>query len=782
MGRFLSLLGELTLEEKATLIHAATVFYSGGVERLGIPGLKTSDGPNGVRQDFRDDCFIGIKDTSDQVTWMPSNTCLATTWNPDLAGRFGEVLGEEARGRGKDVILAPGINIKRTPLCGRNFEYMSEDPVLIGELVVPLIQGIQKSDVAACVKHYALNNQELERLSVEPVVDEKTLQELYLPAFKKACLEGDSYSIMGAYNRAFGEYSCSSKHLMVDILREMWNYKGVAMSDWGAVQETDATADHGVDLEMSVSPPFNEYYLADPLVEKVRAGEIPESKVDEKVERILRMLDRIRAGEPDRSQGRYNTVDHQQTIQEVAEEGIVLLKNDTAHLPLSPLREDGTYKKVLVVGDNATRNHSIGGGSSEIKALYNITPMMGLKMTRGGDVEYKYMKGYFVDDEDHLSVNDEWEAMSEERAESLNDTADQKPYAEIVAELVMYEPPKLDEEAAKKDFEERILPNRKKYRDEVMAAISDYDEVIFIGGLNHAYDVEGYDKESITLPYAQDELISAMADAVGEKLTVVIMCGSAVEMPWADKVHSLIQTSYAGQNGGLALARILYGDVNPSGKLPETYPICLADTPTEKYDSYPGIFFSDNGEQLPDEKVWELGLKAYQSGHRRCEYKEKLMVGYRYYETEDVDVRFPFGYGLSYTTFEVSGCESVVTGSLSGKSYRGDFRSEVLDGEDDPLQIVVKGLLKNTGSRSGKEVLQLYIGSPEADQPVKLLKSFIKINAEAGKTVPFSMTIGEDDLSTYDVDKNAFCTKSGEYKLYLGTSVKDIVYEATVTI
>ena len=765
MGKFTSLKDQLTLEEKASLIHAATVFYSGGVERLGIPGLKMSDGPNGVRQDFRDDCFIPIGDTTEQITWMPSNTCLATTWNPELAERFGEVLGEEARGRGKDVILAPGINIKRTPLCGRNFEYMSEDPMLVGELVVPLIRGIQKNDVAACVKHFALNSQEMERLSVEAVVDEKTLQELYLPAFKRAVTEGDSYSIMGAYNRFNGEYCCCNKHLLVDILRDMWGYEGVAISDWGGVQETDATADHGVDIEMSVSPPFNEYYLADPLIEKVKAGEIPESKLDEKVERILRMLDRLKVDEPDRKQGSYNTPAHQQIVQEVAEEGIVLLKNDANHLPLSPRKEDGKPKKILVVGDNATRNNGVGGGSSEVKMLYAITPMLGLKMTRGGDVSYTYMPGYYVDDEKHLSVNDEWQEMSEERAENVGDEAPKLSYPEIVAMLVMYEPPKLGGEEAERDYRERILPNQEKYRDEVLKAIPDYDEVIFIGGLNHAYDVEGYDKTTLELPYAQNELIRAMADAAGEKLTVVIMSGSAVEMPWADEVHSLLQMSYAGQNAGLALARVLYGDVNPSGRLPESYPFCLADTPTEKYGSYPGTFFSDEGEELPDEKVREMGLKAYQTGHRRCEYSEKLMVGYRYYETEQVEVRFPFGFGLSYTTFAVSDCQASVTGAIG-----------------DGLEIAVKGVLKNTGARAGKEVLQLYIGSPETDQPVMLLKSFVKLEAAPGEIVPFRLVLGEKDLATFDTDAGAFSTKAGEYMLYLGTSVKDIFFETGVKV
>ena len=746
MGKYTELRDKLTIEEKAALIHASTFFNSGKVDRLGIPGLKMDDGPNGVRQEFEPASWRPIGDTADLVTWMPSNTCLASTWNKELAGKFGEVLGEEARGRGKDVILAPGINIKRTPLCGRNFEYMSEDPVLAGEIAVPLIKGIQKNDVAACVKHFALNNQELERLLVEAKVDEKTMQELYLPAFKKACTEGDSYSIMGAYNRANGEYCCNNKHLLVDILRDMWNYKGVVVSDWGGVQETEATIDHGVDIEMSIFDAFDDYFLANPVIKLVKEGKVSEEKLNERVDRILALIEKLHIGEPDHKQGSLNTHEHQDIIEEVAEEGIVLLKNDANHLPLSPVREDGTYKKVLVVGDNATRNNGLGGGSSEIKMLYTITPMLGLTMNRGGDVVYKWLPGYYLDNEDELSVNDAWQESSLETQEQVQSGEKEGDYAELVKEMVMYAPEETRDDAAiKKDFEERILPRREAYKKAVLDAIPDYDEVIFVGGLNHAYDVEGYDKKSITLPYAQDELIEAMADKAGEKLTVVLMCGSAVEMPWIDKVHSLLQLSYAGQNGGLALAKVLYGDVNPSGKLPETYPIKLADTPTEKYGSYPG----------------EIGPE----GHRVCEYTEKLMVGYRYYETEKVDVLFPFGFGKSYTTFAIEDSSYNITGTLGNG-----------------LSIEVTGNLKNTGAVDGKEVIQLYVGLPESDQPVKLLKSFEKIEVAAGESKEFSLSIGEEDLETFDTDSNSFSAKAGTYHLYMGTSVRDIVYEVEVSL
>ena len=365
MKHYSSLLTELTLEEKITLIHASGLFQSGGVSRLDIPPLKMSDGPSGVRQEFQNDAWIPNGNSMDSVSWLPSNTCLCSTWNRRLARKFGEVLGEEARGRGKDIILAPGINIKRTPLCGRNFEYMSEDPVLTGELVVPLIGGIQEYDVAACVKHFALNNQETDRLSVEVEVDEKTLHELYLPAFYAAAVTGGSHSIMGAYNRYDGDFCCEGQKLLFTILRDKWGYDGVTISDWGAVHDTEKTALHGVDIEMSITPDFDDYKLARPLLQAVEDGRIPEEAIDKKVSCILALYERLHIGDENRKKGTINTPEHQQIIQEIAEEGAILLKNDNKQLPLPK-----DTKRILVVGDNAKRTHAAGGGSAEIKALY----------------------------------------------------------------------------------------------------------------------------------------------------------------------------------------------------------------------------------------------------------------------------------------------------------------------------------------------------------------------------------------------------------------------------
>lgn len=702
-----SLLTELTLEEKITLIHASGLFQSGGVSRLDIPPLKMSDGPSGVRQEFQNDAWIPNGNSMDSVSWLPSNTCLCSTWNRRLARKFGEVLGEEARGRGKDIILAPGINIKRTPLCGRNFEYMSEDPVLTGELAVPLIGGIQEYDVAACVKHFALNNQELDRLSVEVEVDEKTLYELYLPAFYAAAVTGGAHSIMGAYNRYDGDFCCEGQKLLFTILRDKWGYDGVTISDWGAVHDTEKTALHGVDIEMSITPDFDDYKMARPLLQAVEDGRIPEEAIDKKVSCILALYERLHIGDENRKKGTINTPEHQQIIQEIAEEGAILLKNDNKQLPLPK-----DTKRILVVGDNAKRTHAAGGGSAEIKALYEITPMLGLRMLLGGDTVIDWLAGYYIDNEEHVKGEVDWQSVSLEVDYSTAEGKDK--------------------------LEQEIIPVRNKLLREAVEAAPDYDEVIFVGGLNHAFDVEGFDRMSLTLPYGQNEVIEALAEATPH-LTVVLINGGALEMPWADKVSAIIQTSYNGMNGGFALAKILFGDVNPSGKLAETYPICLADTPTEHYHSSP------------------------EPKRRYAVYKEGLLVGYRYYTTKQIPVRFPFGHGLSYTDFSLLGTTHEVHAATA---------------DDEPV-LTVTTTLANTGRCAGKETLQLYIGIPEEEQPVKVLKQFEKVSLSAGEEKEVSLTLCQRDLMVYSVATGSFSLPAGEYRLYLGTSVEEICYEAT---
>ncbi|MCH5266010.1 MAG: glycoside hydrolase family 3 C-terminal domain-containing protein [Lachnospiraceae bacterium] len=718
MQKLTDLLPQLTLEEKITIIHAAGLFRTGGVARLNIPGLHMSDGPNGIRQEFEDNAWQPKPEGGDYASWLPSNTCLASTWNPELAFCFGQVLGNEARGRGKDIVLAPGVNIKRTPLCGRNFEYFSEDPVLTGTLAASLVHGIQENDVAACVKHFALNNQEQNRLEVEVEIDEKTLHELYLPAFYDAAVEGGSLSIMGAYNRYHGEFCCESRKLLQEILRDKWHYDGVTISDWGGVHHTEETALHGVDIEMSVTSDFDNYQMASPLYEKIKAGEIPEAAIDEKVLRILSLMDKLRMNEPYRRAGGFNLETHHQTIERIAAEGIVLLKNEKEHLPLQAGSDATAPKKILVVGDNATRSHASGGGSAEVKALYEITPFLGIRMTLGGNTVCDWLPGYYVDNEEHLHVEGgDWQA------DSLNEYHHKSGNPE--------------------NLSERIHSLRKQYLEQALAAAPDYDEVIFIGGLNHSFDVEGVDRPDMKLPYGQDEVIAALADKV-ENLTVVLINGSPVEMPWAHKVHSLLQTSYCGMHGGLALAKVLFGDINPSGKLPETYPLRLADTPTCQYHSYPG-------EPTPD-------------GHPHVVYSEKLMVGYRYYTTRQIPVLFPFGHGLSYTSFS---CQ--------------DFQTEIQE-QTDEWQVTVSCEIQNTGQHYGKETLQLYVGIPEEGQPKMALRSFAKIALESTEKQEVSLTLSQRDFATYSVEEGRFIAWPGNYTLYLGTSSENILYETSVKL
>lgn len=708
------LIKELTLEEKISMIHGAEFFRTKGVKRLVIPPLVFSDGPSGVRQDFEPAAWNPIGDSSDKVSWLPSNTCLASSWNPELAYQFGEILGEETRGRGKDMILAPGINIKRTPLCGRNFEYMSEDPFLTASIAVPLIDGIQKSDVSACVKHFALNNQEFERMSVEAVVDERTLFELYLPAFK-ACT--NSLAFMASYNRFEDVHVCESKRLLTDILRDKWGYDGVTVSDWGGVHDTKSSANAGLDIEMSVTPDFDDYFFAKPLLTAVKNGEVSEEVIDEKVRRILLLMKRLHMLDGERKSGCYNTVKHQAGILEIAEESIVLLKNEKSRLPLNL-----ENKRIAIIGDNAIRSHANGGGSSEINTLFDISPLLAMKMEFGGNSEIFYAPGYYIENEQKVIGEVDWQADSLAVDYSTPDN--------------------------QKRLQEEILPKRKQLLDEAVALAEKCDEIIFIGGLNHAYDVEGFDRPDMKLPYGQDELIEALGRA-NENLTVVLICGSPLEMPWLNQVHSLIQTSYMGMYGGVALTNVLTGKVNPSGHLPETYPLTLESSPAHCIGEYPGTFTKDESTE-----------------HRKTHYSEGLFIGYRYFITEKQPVAFPFGHGLSYTTFDYSDIEAKT------------------DITDTNIKVSVSFTLKNTGAYDGKEVIQLYVGQNNApvSRPSYELKAFQKKYTKAGQSVQVTLNLTANSFAYYDTATGYYTAQKGTYQIYIGSSSTDIRLQTEVTL
>ena len=696
------LVKELTLDEKISMIHGNGLFRTGGVERLGIPPLVMTDGPIGVRADFEDKKWIPSGMTSDYTSYFPSGSALAATFNVDMAKKNGQVLGEEARGRGKDVILAPSINIKRTPLCGRNFEYMSEDPKLVEEMCAPFIQGIQENDVSACAKHLAANAQETDRMAVDTLVDERTMQELYYKGFLAAIKEGNSYSLMGAYNKLNGEFCCTSKQLLNDVVRKEWNYDGAIISDWGGTHDTVEAAESGLDIEMDVHYDFDNHYLANPLKQKIQNGELSEELVNEKVRNILRLMKRLKMigdEKEERKSGTFSTLEHHQAALDIARESVILLKNEDTRLPI----QTKGLKRIAVIGENGIRIHSNKGGSSELKALYEVSPLLGIKKILGGNVSVEFAKGYECVDKLESIYDDEesWQASSTQ---------------EVDISKIRVE--------AESEEEDRLLK-------EAVELAKSCDEVIFIGGLNHAYDLEGVDRENMVLPYKQDRVIEAVLD-VNPNTVVVMVAGSPVEMPWADKAKAIVFQYYAGMEGGTALAEVLFGKVNPSGKLPETFPYHAEDC---------------------------LPVQLGEMSKTGCiSFKEELKVGYRQYDTEQKEVAFCFGHGLSYTKFEYS-----------------DLEVSVEESEED-VSVCVTVKVKNTGTMDGKEVVEVYVGDQECSvwRPVHELKAFTKVLLKSGEEKQVELNLAKDAFSYFHIESKKFIIEEGAFTIEVGASSRDI--------
>lgn len=722
--RFLS---KMTLEEKIAMIHGDALFYSGAVERLGIPAVHMSDGPMGVRNEFPRASWVPVGNTDDYVTYCISNSAVAATWNRKIAYEAGQILGEEARGRGKDMILGPGINIKRVPVNGRNFEYMSEDPYLTAELVVPMVQGIQECDVAACVKHFALNNQETNRVWVNVEIDERALREIYLPGFEAALVKGKAHALMGAYNLFRGVHCCESKELLNEILREEWGYDGVVVSDWGAVHHTRAASEASLDLEMNVTIDFDNYCLAEPLKKAIEEGEVKESDIDEKVRHLLLMMFRLKmidaAGHPTRKAGCYNTPEHRGKVFHAAKEAIVLLKNEQALLPL----KQESLKKLLVIGDNANRMHSLGGGSAEIKALYEISPLMGLKSQLGGNTQVTFAKGYYVSPKEEPDVN--WQENS------TKDGYGQEALKE-----------------AGSTVSEEVLAKRKALREEAVELAKRAEYVILAVGLNHDYDVEGYDRSTMELPYDQDTLISQVL-AVNPNTIIVMMAGSAVSMgKWKDQAKAIVWYGYCGMEGGNALAEVLLGKVNPSGKLPESIPYCMEDSGAFALGEFPG-------RSLTEKEVSKM------HAHTTETYKDSIYVGYRYYETYKVPVQFCFGHGLSYTDFTYSDITFV-------KAHAVESGENALDRVAATVYVTVT----NTGNRAGKEVVQVYIGKKgsKIERALKELCGFEKVELAAGESCVAEIPLTNRAFSYYSVEEKAFTVEPGQYQIYVAKSLQDV--------
>ncbi len=672
------------------MCHAQSKFSTPGCPRLGIPEIWMSDGPHGVRMEFVWDDWQHAHWTNDSCTAYPALTCLAATFNPELSYRYGKALGEEARFRRKDIILGPGVNIYRTPLSGRNFEYMGEDPYLSSVMVVPYIRGVQENGVAACVKHFVLNNQEKWRDTINVVVSERALNEIYLPAFKAAVTEGGVWAVMGSYNKYKGEYCSHNDTLINEILKKEWAFDGVMLTDWGSAHNTNEAALNGLDLEMGtwtngltwgISSAYDKYFLAKPFLEKIKSGELPESLLDEKIRRILRLCFRTNMNRQ-RPLGRKLTEEHTDIARKVAEEGIVLLKNEKDFFPIRP----GRYKKIAVIGENAVKKLTEGGGSSELKAHREVSPLQGL-VDKYGAEHIVYSMGYASGAPDYSR-----ELPSGYDADSLVRSA--------------------------------------------VAVAKAADVVLFFGGLNKNFqqDCEGDDRKSMDLPFGQDKLLDEILK-VNKNVGVIIVSGNAVSMPWLDKVNGLMQSWYLGSEAGNATARVISGEVSPSGKLPFSIPRRL----------------EDNGAHY-------FGEKSYPGDGKTIYYMDDIFVGYRWHDTRKIPSLFPFGYGLSYTEFKYGEV------STDRKVYA----------EADTVKVLVK--ITNTGSMAGAETVQLYVSqdSPSLSRPVKELKGFRKQFLNRGEEKTVTLEIPVKDFALYDDRVSRWVVEPDKYTLQVASSSRDI--------
>lgn len=694
-------LARLTTREKIDLIHAQSKFCSKGVARLGIPELWTTDGPHGIRPEVLWDEWEQAGWTNDSCVAFPALTCLAATWDRDLSRLYGISLGEEARFRGKDVVLGPGVNIYRTPLNGRNFEYMGEDPYLAARMVVPYVQGIQSLGVAACVKHYALNNNELNRHTTNVILDDRALYEIYLPAFKAAVQQGDAWSIMAAYNLYDNQHLCHNARMLNDILKQEWGFKGAVISDWGGTHDTLEAITNGLDLEFGswtnglyagTSNAYDNYYLAKPYLDLISQGKVGTSELDDKARRVLRLI-MLTAMDHSKGSGSMCSEAHYAAARRIGDDGIVLLRNERHVLPISK-----PAARILVVGENAIKMMTVGGGSSSLKVQREISPLDGIRRAaQAHGMSVDYARGYVGD------VTGEYNGVV-----TGQNLKDDRSAAELITEAV--------EKAARADY------------------------VIFVGGLNksNGQDCEDSDRASLSLPYAQDDVITALA-AANPNLIVVNVSGNAVAMPWVNKVPAILQSWFLGSEAGNSIADVIFGDVNPSGKLPFTFPVRLSDSAAHHLGAYPGTKRSDSD-------IVDL------------EYKEGILVGYRWHDTKKIKPLFAFGHGLSYTDFKF--------GKMTAD------RDEI--NPDEKVTFTVS--VTNTGSVAGAEVVQLYISDPRCSvlRPAKELKAFEKVWLKPGETKEVKLTIGRDALSYFDAEKHEWVAEPGQFVASVGPASDNI--------
>jgi beta-glucosidase len=809
-------LNELTLAEKIQLCHGSSKFSVRGISRAGVPDMAMSDGPHGVRREISADSWEPVETGEDYSTYLPAGTAVAATWNTEMGKLHGSVLGAEARERRKDVILGPGFNIIRTPLCGRNFEYYSEDPYLISSLVGGVVRAIQEQGTAACAKHFACNSQELNRSGVNAMPSERALREIYLPGFK-AAVDAGVLTVMGAYNFFRGQWCCQNDALLNGILKNEWGFAGAVISDWNGVQKNSyEPAYNGMDIEMGTEKPYHEYWLADPFKHAIENGLMETEILNDKVRRYLFVLYSIGAmgaKRKNRPDGERNSKKHQDRALAIAEEAIVLLKNTDNLLPFSE-----KHKRILVVGDNAVRVHHAGGASSAVKALYEVTPLEGIKKLTAGWASVEYIadpvpaagfsipatilspadtgagvngwRGYIYDQRqwapdlipsgeiaftemdfdwknglsDKIKSEFDWHMVFETTLTAPEDGICQfildgtqeaglyMGYEQLIVRSETEGEPDTGTVSLKmekgKAYELAVFVQPKKVNptkhvrltwippgseaekvslEVLKGKAAAADAVIYVGGLTHQEDTEGKDKGSLSLPGLQDEIIPALAEA-NSNFAALMTGGSPYAMPWIEKVPAVVHMWFAGMEGGTAAARILFGRVNPSGKLPFTFPVKLEDSPAHFLDDY-------------NQSV--------------CYYKEDIFVGYRWFDRRRIDPLFCFGHGLSYTVFEYT--------NLAIKA-------------DKKREIGVSFCLTNVGAIAGAEAVQLYLGDDECSvaRPIRELKGFKKIFLSPGESRIISMILTEEDVSFFHPTKRQWMYEPGRFTVEIGSSSRDL--------
>ena len=712
-----AVIAQMTLEEKVNMLHSKTNMSSAGVERLGIADMHYADGPFGIREEGVPDGFQSAGWQLDSATYFPTGSALAATWSEDLAYEYGKGMGIEARLRGKDVILGPAINIQRLPVGGRTYEYLSEDPALSAALAYRYTQGVQDQGTAVCIKHFAVNNQETNRGSVDAQVDERTLREIYLKPFERAVREGGAMSVMPAYNKVNGDYCSENGHLLNEILRGEWGFKGFTVSDWGGTHSTMGAMLHGLNVQMTGSN-----YLGQPVIDSIKVGKLTEEMVDEKVRQILRVRYAIEAIPDDVANTKMTSQPKCQAIaRRVAEKSIVLLKNEG----LLPIAKE--VKKIAVIGQNAVLKTQSGGVGAGVKALYEVTPLEGIRRRAGDAVEVLYAPGY------KNFPGRRWGPAPAQADPLVASAIDEPADPALLAEAV--------------------------------ALAREADLVIFFGGTNKSIETEGSDRADIDLPVGQNELVKALA-AANPRLVTVLISGGPTDLRALEPVSpAIVQGWWNGMEGGTALAEVLFGDIAPSGKLPFTFPARLEDSPAFAMGNFPDrtqggdLFTMLYRQDLTREQRAEIMARLPKPV---SQYTEGSLVGYRWFDTKGIRPMYAFGHGLSYVDFNYG--EMKATAGRKG--------------------VKVSFPLTNAGQMPADEVVQLYVHRPDAtvEWPEKELKAFARVSLQPGQTETVRLEIPLDDLRYWNVERNGWELEPGRLELLLGAASDDIRRTASVIV